>query len=209
LGFNAYWPIAIFGIVAEEVPPAQNPRRRKRKSSSAADITVRDFGPGAKLFGRYTLVRVLGRGGMGIVWRARDEELDRDVALKFLSEQIIHDQALLADLKRETKRSLELTHPNIVRIHDFVQDARSACISMEYVDGETLSNLRASKPNHVFEVPDLEPLVAQWCEAMHYAHIHARVVHCDLKPANLMLNSKGILKITDFGIARLYESAAA
>jgi serine/threonine protein kinase/tetratricopeptide (TPR) repeat protein/ketosteroid isomerase-like protein len=209
LGFNARWQIAIFGIVAGEVPPAQNPKRRKRKSSSAADITVRDFGPGAKLFSRYTLVRVLGRGGMGIVWLARDEELDRDVALKFLSEQIIHDQALLADLKRETKRSLELTHPNIVRIHDFVQDARSACISMEYVNGETLSNLRASKPSHVFEVPDLEPLVAQWCEAMHYAHIHARVVHCDLKPANLMLNSKGILKITDFGIARSLSDSAS
>lgn len=195
--------------MAGEVPPGQNPKRRKRKSSSAADITVRDFGPGAKLFSRYTLVRVLGRGGMGIVWLARDEELDRDVALKFLSEQIIHDQALLADLKRETKRSLELTHPNIVRIHDFVQDTRSACISMEYVNGETLSNLRASKPNNVFEVPDLEPLVAQWCEAMHYAHIHVRVVHCDLKPANLMLNSKGILKITDFGIARSLSDSAS
>jgi serine/threonine protein kinase/tetratricopeptide (TPR) repeat protein/ketosteroid isomerase-like protein len=196
-------------IVAEEVPPDRVPKKRKRRSSVAADITVRDFGPGAKLFGRYTLSRILGRGGMGIVWLARDEELDRQVALKFLSQQIIHDHALLDDLKRETKRSLELTHPNIVRIHDFFQDARSACISMEFVDGETLSNLRVSKRNQIFEVPDLEPLVAQWCEAMHYAHVHARVVHCDLKPANLMLNAKGLLKITDFGIARsLSESAS-
>lgn len=196
-------------IVAEEVPPDRVPKKRKRRGSVAADITVRDFGPGAKLFGRYTLSRILGRGGMGIVWLARDEELDRQVALKFLSQQIIHDHALLDDLKRETKRSLELTHPNIVRIHDFFQDARSACISMEFVDGETLSNLRVSKRNQIFEVPDLEPLVAQWCEAMHYAHVHARVVHCDLKPANLMLNAKGLLKITDFGIARsLSESAS-
>jgi serine/threonine protein kinase/tetratricopeptide (TPR) repeat protein len=188
--------------VAEEVPPDRVPKRRRRRGSVAAEITVRDFGPGAKLFGRYTLSKILGRGGMGIVWLARDDELDRLVALKFLSPQILHDHALLDDLKRETKRSLELTHPNIVRIHDFFQDARSACISMEFVDGETLSNLRVSKRNQVFEVPDLEPLVAQWCEAMYYAHVHARVVHCDLKPANLMLNAKGLLKITDFGIAR-------
>ena len=139
---------------------------------------------------------------MGIVWLARDDELERQVALKFLSEQIIHDPALVADLKRETKRSLELTHPNIVRIHDFVQDARTACICMEYVDGKTLSDVRVNKTNNVFEVPDLEPLVAQWCGAMNYAHTHARVVHCDLKPSNLMLNVKGVLKITDFGIAR-------
>lgn len=194
--------------MAEEVPPNPVPKRRKRKASAAAE-TIRDFGPGAKLFGRYTLSRVLGRGGMGIVWLAYDDQLDRQVALKFLSQQIMHDHSVLADLKRETRRSLELTHPNIVRIHDFVQDARSACISMEFVDGETLSNLRISKTNQVFEVPDLEPLVAQWCEAMHYAHSYAQVVHCDLKPANLMLNVKGLLKITDFGIARsLSESAS-
>ena len=73
------------------------------------------------MFGRYKLVKVLGRGGMGIVWLARDEELERDVALKFLPDLIIHDAAVLSDLKRETKRCLELTHKNIVRIYDFVR----------------------------------------------------------------------------------------
>jgi serine/threonine protein kinase len=67
---------------------------------------------------------------MGIVWLARDEELERDVALKFLPDLIIHDPAVLSDLKRETKRCLELTHKNIVRIYDFVHDKRSGCISM-------------------------------------------------------------------------------
>jgi serine/threonine protein kinase len=97
------------------------------------------------VFGRYKLVKVLGRGGMGIVWLARDEELERDVALKFLPDLIIHDAAVLSDLKRETKRCLELTHKNIVRIYDFVHDERSGCISMEYVDGGTLSSLRCDK----------------------------------------------------------------
>jgi len=172
------------------------------------DRTVRSLNPGRTLFRRYTLKKVLGRGGMGIVWLARDEELDRDVALKFLPDLIVSDPSLLSDLKRETRRSLELTHPNIVRIHDFVQDGTYACISMEYVDGSTLSASRAEKPNRVFEAPDLEEWLKQWSFAMDYAHGHARVVHCDLKPANLMLNSRGILKVTDFGISRsLSESA--
>ena len=88
---------------------------------------------------------------MGVVWLARDEELERDVALKFLPELIIHYRAVLSDMKRETRRSLELTHKNIVRIHDFVYNEQSGCISMEYVDGDTLSNLRVNKPRKVFE----------------------------------------------------------
>src|SRR5437667_6353015 len=115
------------------------------RSGSASDVTQREFANGQMVFGRYTLIKILGRGGMGIVWLAHDEELERDVALKFLPDVIVHDRALLNDLKRETRRSLELTHRNIVRIHDFVFDERSACISMEYVDGDTLANLRSEK----------------------------------------------------------------
>lgn len=188
------------GNVSDKTP--SDPRPRRTVQASAWEITKRDLAPGQELFRRYTLIRVLGRGGMGIVWLARDDQLERLVALKFLSDQIRHDGALLADLKRETKRSLELTHPHIVRIYDFFQDSRYACISMEFVDGETLSGLRVKKPNHIFETPDLEPWLADWCQAMHYAHTRARIVHCDIKPANLMVDSKGILKITDFGIAR-------
>src|SRR5207247_9810702 len=116
-----------------------------QRSGDMPEATLREYGSGQKLFGRYTLVKILGRGGMGIVWLARDEELEREVALKFLPDVIIHDRAVLNELKRETRRSLELTHRNIVRIHDFVHDERSACISMEYVDGETLSNLRIGR----------------------------------------------------------------
>ena len=77
---------------------------------------------------------------MGIVWLAHDEELERDVALKFLPDLMFQDRTLLDQLKRETKRCLELTHSHIVRIYDFINEERSGCISMEYVDGETLSN---------------------------------------------------------------------
>ena len=171
-------------------------------SGAGLDATLRDFSAGQKVFQRYTLIRTLGRGGMGVVWLAHDEVLDRDVALKFLPEIIIHDRALLEDLKRETKRSLELTHKNIIRIHDFVHDMISGCISMEYVEGDTLSNLRADKPAKIFEPDEIKPWLSQLCDALDYAHNHARIVHRDLKPSNLMVSKRGYLKVADFGIAR-------
>src|SRR5437773_369805 len=171
-------------------------------SGDLADATLRDLVSGQKLFGRYTLIRILGRGGMGVVWLGCDEELERDVALKFLPDLIIRDRALLNDLKRETRRSLELTHKNIVRIYDFVHDERSGCISMEYIDGETLSNLRAEKEQKVFEPNEIGPWTRQLCDALDYAHNDAKIIHRDLKPANLMVNKKGDLKVSDFGIAR-------
>src|SRR5213078_3869440 len=177
----------------------------KVSNQRAGDVmgaTSREFASGQKVFGRYMLIKVLGRGGMGIVWLARDEELERDVALKFLPDLMIHDHAAFDHLRREAKRCLELTHPHIVRIHDFVHDERSGCISMEYIDGETLSNLRAAKEQKVFEPDEVASWTSQLCDALDYAHNHAKVIHCDLKPANLMVNQRGDLKVSDFGIAR-------
>jgi len=173
-----------------------------QRAGDVIGATSREFTGGQKVFGRYTLVKVLGRGGMGIVWLARDEELERDVALKFLPDLMIHDRAAFDQLRRETKRCLELTHPHIVRIHDFVHDERSGGISMEYIDGETLSNLRAEKERTVFEPDEIATWISQLCDALDYAHTRANIIHCDLKPANLMVNQRGNLKIQDFGIAR-------
>jgi serine/threonine protein kinase/tetratricopeptide (TPR) repeat protein len=172
------------------------------RSGEVPEVTLREFNGGQKLFGRYTLVKVLGRGGMGIVWLARDEELEREVALKFFPEMVIRDRAILTDLKRETKRCLELTHPHIVRIYDFVQDDSSGCIAMEYVDGDNLASMRCDKAKSVFEPDELSAWTSQMCEALEYAHHRARIIHRDLKPANLMVNKRGELKISDFGIAR-------
>ena len=172
------------------------------RTGSASEVTQREFAIGQRLFGRFTLIRILGRGGMGIVWLAHDEELERDVALKFLPDLLIHDAAVLSNLKRETRRCLELTHKNIVRIYDFVHDERSGCISMEYVDGDTLSSLRCDKERKVFEAAELSDRLSQLCDALDYAHNYARIIHRDLKPANLMVNQRGELKVSDFGIAR-------
>ena len=150
--------------------------------------------------GRYTLVRPLGRGGMGLVWLAQDESLREQVALKFLPPEIRFDAVALDDLRRETARARRLTHPNIIRIHDLYKDERDAFISMEFVDGANLSDLRLEQPDRVFGWDFLQPLVRQLCEALDYAHSE-KVIHRDLKPGNLMLDFRGRLKLADFGIA--------
>ncbi len=150
--------------------------------------------------GRFTLVRLIGRGGMGVVWLARDESLREDVALKFLPPEIRFDAVALDDLRRETARARKLTHPNIIRIHDLYKDDREAFISMEFIDGPNLGDLRLGREPQVFAWEYLRPLVLQLCAALDYAHSE-KVVHRDLKPANLMLDSRGRLKLSDFGIA--------
>jgi hypothetical protein len=163
--------------------------------------TIRGFSAGQKLFGRYELARMLGRGGMGVVWLAKDLELGRETALKFLPELVAMDPNAIGDMKREVRRAIDLAHPNIVKIHDFVTDGRTAAVSMEYVNGHTLAALRQEKPAQVFATGDLLPWLKQLCAALDYAHADAQVVHRDLKAANLMVDARGRLKVLDFGIA--------
>ncbi|MBI2514350.1 MAG: protein kinase [Opitutae bacterium] len=153
-------------------------------------------------FGRFVLVRPLGRGGMGVVWLARDESLGEEVALKFLPDLVRWDPAALADLKAETRRARQLTHPNIVRIHDLIEDAGGAAIAMEAIDGRTLTEVRLAKPAQVLDAADIAPWLGQLAAALDYAHREARVVHRDLKPSNVMLTREGRIKVTDFGVAR-------
>ena len=164
--------------------------------------TVRGFVEGQKLFQRYTLKKLLGRGGMGVVWLAADQRLERDVALKFLPETVRLDSASADELKQETRRSLKLTHHHIVRIYDFAEDSDVSAVAMEFVDGATLSTLRLGRASRVFEVSELEQWLRELCEALDYAHHYAKIVHRDLKPSNLMVTTTGELKVADFGIAR-------
>jgi cell division protein FtsI (penicillin-binding protein 3) len=171
-------------------------------ASWEADLVLPALVAGQVLFGqRYRLERELGRGGMGVVWLAWAEHLEQHVALKFLPSFFADDLVALDDLKRETRRSLELTHHHIVRIHDFHFEDDVAAISMEYVEGETLRTLQRTRAAQCFEVEEVKLWVAQLCAALGHAHDRAKIAHRDLKPGNLLINGAGELKVTDFGIA--------
>ncbi len=157
---------------------------------------------GQYVLNRFRLERILGRGGMAVVWLGFDHFLDEWVALKFLPEVVVRDAHSLAILSREVKEARRLTHPNIIRIHDLLLEENVAAISMNWVDGSTLSDLRAGRATPMLEVDELEPLMPQILSALEYAHTEARIVHRDLKPANLMVDKKGKIIITDFAIAR-------
>lgn len=163
--------------------------------------TLKGFSPGQRVFNRYTLQRLLGRGGMGVVWLVRDEELGRDSAMKFLPEVVAADRAAIADMKREVRRAIDLAHPHIIKTHDFITDGRTAGVSMEYIPGGTVGAARLDEPGQVFGVDKLGPWLRQLCVALEYAHETGEVVHRDLKPSNLMIDARGRLKVVDFGIA--------
>lgn len=162
------------------------------------DASLRE---GQRVFERYVLEERVGRGSMGIVWKARDKTLDRFVALEFLPDILYRDAWAREDLKLETRRCLELTHPNIMRIHDFLEDGDRAAIAMEYLDGQNLSELRMERPSRCFKPEELTTWVTDLCAAIDYAHNAGRCMHRELRPCSLMVNSLGALKITDFGFA--------
>lgn len=163
--------------------------------------TLKGHQPGDRVFDRFVLEKLIGRGGMGVVWLARDERLGRSVALKFTPDAIRYDDAAVEELKNETRRGLDLSHPYIVKIYDFLLDDRHAAVSMEYVDGPTIGNLRVSQPLKVFEPDTAREWVAQLLEGLAYAHTKVGIVHRDIKPGNLLIHQGKWLKITDFGIA--------
>ncbi len=165
-------------------------------------------GPGSRLgAGRYTLIRMLGRGGMGEVWFAKDEQLDEEVALKKLPPEVGADPMALADMRREVQKSRALSHPNIIRIHDLIQQSgEDPLISLEYVDGTDLTAIAATKTGGIFGWAEIKDWMVQLANALEYAH-EEKIVHRDLKPGNIMISRKGRLKLADFGIAATLADA--
>ena len=150
--------------------------------------------PGASLCdGRYRLDDVLGRGGMAMVWRATDLQLERTVAIKVISDVLASDPAFVTRFEREARLAASLNHPNLVKLFDFSAEDGRPLLVMEYVDGGTLAERRGPV--------DPNALARQLLDAL--AHIHAAgVVHRDVKPANVLMGSDGRPRLTDFGIAR-------
>lgn len=154
---------------------------------------------GALLNKRYQLLEQLGTGGMSNVFRARDLMLERNVAIKVLHEKYSQDPAFQERFKMEARAAANLSHPNIVTVHDFGFDSGQLYIVMEYIPGKDLKTILRQRGR--FSVEEGIPIMVQACAGIGYAH-RAGLVHCDIKPHNMILTPDSRLKVTDFGIAR-------
>ncbi len=169
-------------------PIASNPRAAPGEA----------FAPGEVLGKRYRIAGLLGRGGMGAVYRADDLKLGQPVALKFLSPELERDPAALARLHAEVRNARQVSHPYVCRVHDIDEFAGRHFLTMEYVDGEDLASLL----HRIGRLPEAKAIEIgrQVASGLHAAHERG-VVHRDLKPANVMIDGHGRAKITDFGLA--------
>src|SRR5438093_13161137 len=174
-------------------------------SKSGAPISAR-FVPGAIIAGRYRLVALLGRGGMGEVYRADDLTLDHPVALKFLPEAVTHDGARLAQFHNELRIARQVSHKNVCRLYDLGEADGRQFLTMEYVDGEDLASLL----RRIGRLPPDKAvdIARQLCAGLAAAHERG-VLHRDLKPANVMLDGEGNVRITDFGLAAVEGDTSA
>jgi serine/threonine protein kinase len=168
------------------------------------NTTMLSLEPGDSLSGRYRLERVIGEGGMAVVWLATDLNLDRHVAIKVLPTALSRDVRAITRLKAEAVRNLELTHPNIVRLYGFEQDpvrGNQAYLVMQYVEGGTLHEILAEYPNGLPK-DELEKWSKEIASAVDFAHERG-VLHRDIKPSNIIIeDATGIAYLMDFGIAR-------
>ena len=171
--------------------------------ASSSSVDQGRFIPGTVLAKRYRIIGLLGRGGMGEVYRADDLKLGQPVALKFLPRGLEKDEGRLQRFLNEVRMALKVSHPNVCRVHDIGEFEGQHYISMEYVDGEDLSSLL----RRIGRLPKNKAIQAarQLCAGLATAHDQG-VLHRDLKPANVMIDGRGQVKIADFGLAGLDDS---
>src|SRR5262245_40200347 len=161
-------------------------------------------GPGTRI-GSYEIVGALGAGGMGEVYRARDTNLGRDVAIKVLPEAFAQDPERVARFEREAKTLASLNHPHIAQIYGLEKSQGTCAVVMELVEGEDLSQRIARGP---IPIDEALPIAKQIAEALEAAHEQG-VIHRDLKPANIKVRDDGTVKVLDFGLAKLSEPVEA
>ncbi|MBT3338876.1 MAG: protein kinase [Anaerolineae bacterium] len=158
---------------------------------------------GKLLNDRYQLLERQGDGGMATVFRARDKMLERDVAIKLLHDDYSDDDEFRERFRQEARAAANLSHPNIVTVHDFGYDVGKLFIVMEYIPGADMKTL--IRRSGRVSVKNTITLMAQACAGIGYAH-RAGLVHCDVKPHNMLVTKDKRLKVTDFGIARALSS---
>src|ERR1700735_4889791 len=181
--------------------PARTPSHSSLSSSSGSLAEGR-FLPGALLADRYRIVALLGRGGMGEVYRAHDLTLGQEVALKFLPEVAARNPGALARFYNEIRLARQFSHSSVCRVYDLGEVEGQPYLSMEYVDGEDLGSLL----RRIGRLPSDKAveIARQLCAGLAAAHAKG-VLHRDLKPANVMLDGRGHVVVTDFGLAALAD----
>ncbi|MFK7898309.1 MAG: protein kinase [Myxococcota bacterium] len=187
-------------LAEEEPPPTATAAPAETPAAAAAPVTA----PPSAGPGRYRVVGELGRGGMGIVYKAQDTVLDRLVAFKVLPQALIENEQAVQNFMREAQAAAKLNHPNIVTVYDTGEQDGRFYIAMEYVEGTTLKEILRRKgaisPTGILHV------LMQMSEALAYAH-EKKVVHRDIKPANAMWTREKKAKLMDFGLAKVVEEA--
>ncbi|MGD0164164.1 MAG: serine/threonine-protein kinase [Candidatus Sulfotelmatobacter sp.] len=187
-----------FATATSPLPPRPGSKTSSLTSSSAGYQSEGRFLPGRLLAGRYRIIALLGKGGMGEVYRADDLTLGQPVALKFLPDEAARDEGLLERFKNEVRIARRVSHPNVCRVYDVGEVEGHTFFTMEYVDGEDLASLL----RRIGRLPEDKALdiARQLCAGLAAAHTKG-VLHRDLKPANIMLDGRGQVVITDFGLA--------
>ncbi len=185
---------------ASAAPTVAASRSTPHPPSDPSSLGHGRFEPGTRLGARHRIVGLLGRGGMGEVYRADDLELGQAVALKFLSERLKHDPETLARFRSEVRLARQIAHPNIARVYDIGEADGHVFLTMEYVDGEDLASVlrRMGRPTREKAVE----IARQLCLGLAAAHERG-VLHRDLKPSNVMIDGRGRVRIMDFGLAAL------
>ncbi len=183
-------------IDAVSPPPSSGPRGARVK------VSVSMMQIGDVLGGRYEILQLLGEGGMGAVYKARDRELDRFVALKLIRPELAANPSILARFKQELLLSREVTHRNVIRIFDLGDADGVKFITMEFVEGQDLRSLIQERKK--FPPAEAVELMLQVCRALEAAHTLG-IIHRDLKPQNIMLDRTGRILVMDFGLARMVE----
>ncbi len=160
------------------------------------------------LNGRYRIIDRIGSGGMSVVYRAQDLSLGRHVAVKVLHENLTDDEGFLRRFQREAHAAANLSHPNVVTVHDIGQDGNRHYIVMEFVDGRTLKQLvkLQNQQGRTLSIEQALDLGIQICAGIGYAH-RANLVHCDVKSQNILVTNDDRVKVADFGIARAISEA--
>ncbi|PKF76733.1 serine/threonine protein kinase [Vibrio sp. vnigr-6D03] len=182
----------------------------QKKATNTQNVSNAESLVGTLVKGRYKLEALIGHGGLCDVYRAKDKVLESSgsespyVALKILQKEYTSQPETARMLIREAQNTQKLSHPNIIRVFDFGVDQQIYYLVMEYLDGETLEQLiQRSRPSGL-QYGKALALLDQILDALHYAH-HQDIVHADLKPANIMLNSDGQIKIFDFGVSKTFK----